>query len=143
MRKLQSDINKATKLYNLSKKQYERAMEKLVSLKEMEETVRLDEAGKLKVNLRNVFLYGAYLNGVQAAFCWLDNVYLSGRKNLLRDDAMRLKADIRLALKSKLWADRIIGGWNDIRYVPIKDKKGKVTGYEVKPYVKVPHIVEL
>lgn len=56
---------------------------------------------------------------------------------------MRLKADIRLALKLKLWADRIIGGWNDIRYVPIKDKKGKVTGYEVKPYVKVPHIVEL
>ena len=143
MRKLQSDINEATKFYNRSKETYERAMGRLVSLKEMEEAVRLDEAGKLKVNLRNTVQYGTYLNGVQAAFCWLDSVYLSGGKALSRDDVMRLKANIRLALKSKLWADRIIGGWNDIRYEPIKDKKGNVTGYEAKPYVKIPHIVEL
>ena len=66
------------------------------------------------------------------------------KKSISRDDMMILKATIELALSSKIAAERlVVGEWGNIRYHPIKDKKGNVTGYEAKFYVITQNIVEI
>lgn len=144
MRKLQSDIRKATKFYNRAKEQYENAMESLVSLKVLEEVQRLDDADQLRLNLREVTQSGAYISGIQKALLFIRDRCICGKKSISKDDMMILKATIELALSSKIAAERlVVGEWGNIKYIPIKDKKGNTTGYEAKFYVKTTHIVEL
>lgn len=144
MKKLQSDIRKATKQYNRCKEAYDKAMENLVSLKVLEEVQRLDDAAKLKLNLREVIQYGAYISGIQKALLFIRDRCICGKKSISRDDTMILKATIELALSSKIATERLVAGeWGNIRYHPIKDKKGNVTGYEAKFYVITQNIVEI
>lgn len=66
MRKLESDIKRATKNYENAKAKYEEARDAYEYLVELKEVERMDEQG-VKPNLINVMYYGAYLNGIQRA----------------------------------------------------------------------------
>ena len=144
MRKLKSDIRKAVTSYFKYKRLYDEAMENLVSLKVLEEVQRLDDPDRLELNLRNVTQSGAYLSGIQKALLFIRDRCICGRKSMSKDDMMVLKATIELALSSKIAAERVVvGEWGNIRYRPVKDRKGNVTGYDAKFYVITKNIVEL
>lgn len=144
MRKLKSDIRKAVKSYFKYKRLYEEAMENLASLKVLEEVQRLDDADKLKLNLREVVQYGAYISGIQKALLFIRDRCILDSKSISKDRLMHLKANIELALSSKIAAERlVVGEWGNIKYRPVKDKKGNVTGYKANFYVITKNIVEL
>lgn len=144
MRKLQSDIRRAAGRYEKCKAAYERAMEDLASLKALEEVQRLDDADRLELNLRDVTQSGAYLSGIQKALLFVRDRFVCDKKTISKDDVMIMKATIELALSSKIAAERVVvGEWGNIRYRPVKDRKGNVTGYDAKFYVITKNIVEL
>ena len=144
MKKLKSDIRNATKKYNLCKEAYEKAMENLVSLKVLEEVQRLDDTDKLKLNLREVTQSGAYISGIQKALLFIRDNCIGNKKSISKDDMMILKATIELALSSKIAAERlVVGEWGNVKYCPVKDNKGNITGYKAKFYVITQNIVEL
>ena len=144
MKKMQSDIRKAIKQYDRCKEAYEKAMKNLVSLKVLEEVQRLDDADQLRLNLREVTQSGAYISGIQKALLFIRDRCICGKKSISKDDMMVLKATIELGLSSKIAAERlVVGEWGNIKYCPVKDKKGNVTGYEAKFYVITQNIVEL
>ena len=144
MRKLKSDIRKAVKSYFKYKRLYEEAMENLASLKVLEEVQRLDDADSLKLDLRKVAQYGAYISGIQKALLFIRDRCICDSKSISKDSLMHLKANIELALSSKIAAERlVVGEWGNVIYHPVKDKKGNVTGYKANFYVTTKNIVEL
>lgn len=144
MRKLQSDIRRAAGRYEKCRAAYERAMEDLASLKALEEVQRLDDADRLELNLRDVTQSGAYLSGIQKALLFVRDRCVCDKKTISKDDVMIMKATIELALSSKIAAERlVVGEWQNIKYYPVKDRKGNTTGYKAKFYVITENIVEL
>lgn len=143
MRKLESDIRKAVKMYNQYKSLFERAQERLVGLKVLEAAQELDDANKLKIDLRVVTQYGAYLSGARMAFLRIGEWYFSEGRSMTRDDVLHAKATIDLAVKSKLNTDRVLDGDCGVRYSPVKDGKGRIVGYEARFYRKLTLIQEL
>ena len=77
MRKLESDIKRATKRYERAKAEYEKARDALQSLVELKEVERMDEQG-VKPNLVNVMQYGSYLHGIQMACNKIRNDWFKG-----------------------------------------------------------------
>lgn len=92
MRKLESDIKRATKKYERAKAEYEKAREELQYLVDMKLVEKVDERG-VEPDLANVMQYGAYLHGIQMACNKIRNDWFT------TDNAGKLaKKDDRLVL---------------------------------------------
>ena len=139
MKKLESDINRATKKYDRAKAEYEKARDALQNFVELKEVERLDEKG-VKPNLVNVMQYGAYLHGVQMACNKIYNDWFKGdnANNLSKKEARAsLDAVLEIVLKSKLDAERWIGESTNMMLEPVeRDKKGNPTKYKASWYVE-------
>ena len=138
MRKLESDIRRATKKYEYYKQQYEAAREALQKLTGLEEAVRLDSEG-MKLNLRDVIQYGAFFGGVRRACCKILNDWFRNENagNLSKkDDRLIFKAYLELAESSLLNAERWMGEEMEMMFEPVeRDKKGTPTKYKASFYV--------
>ena len=139
MRKLESDIKRATKRYERAKAEYEKARDALQSLVELKEVERMDEQG-VKPNLVNVMQYGAYLHGIQMACNKIRNDYFKGdNANSIgkKDNRLIFEAILEKVLESKLDAERWIDEGTNMMFEPVeRDKKGNVTKYKAKFYVE-------
>lgn len=139
MRKLESDIQRATKKYERAKAEYEKARDALHSLVELKEVERMDEQG-VKPNLQNVMQYGAYLHGIQMACNKIRNDWFKGdsAKNLAKKEQRAvLESVLEKVLESKLDAERWISESTNMMFEPVeRDKKGNVTKYKAKFYVE-------
>lgn len=139
MRKLESDIKRATKKYERVKAEYEKARDALHSLVELKEVELLDEQG-VKPNLVNVMQYGAYLHGVQMACNKIRNDWFIGDNNnklSKKEERAVLEAVLEKVLESKLDAERWIGDSTNMMFELVeRDKKGNVTKYKAKFYVE-------
>lgn len=132
MRKLESDIKRATK-------KYEEARDALQSLVDLKEVKRMDEQG-VKPNLVNVMQYGAYLHGIQMACNKIRNDWFTtdnAGKLAKKDDRLIFEAVLEKVLESKLDAERWIGESTNMMFEPVeRDKKGNVTKYKASFYVE-------
>lgn len=139
MRKLESDIQRATKKYERAKTEYEKSRDDLQSLVELKEVERMDEQG-VKPNFQNVMQYGSYLHGIQMACNKIRNDWFKGDSaNSLAKKERRavLEAVLEIVLKSKLDAERWISESTNMMFEPVeRDKKGNVTKYKAKFYVE-------
>lgn len=139
MRKLESDIKRATKKYERAKAEYEKARDALQSLVDLKEVERMDEQG-VKPNLVNVMQYGAYLHGIQMAYNKIRNDWFKGDSaNDLskKNNRLVLEAVLEKVLESKLDAERWIGEGTNMMFEPVElDKKGNVTKYKASFYVE-------
>lgn len=139
MRKLESDINRATKKYERAKAEYEKAREALQSLIELKEVERMDEQG-VKPNLQNVMQYGAYLHGIQMACNKIRNDWFTtdnAGELEKKDDRLVFEAVLEKVLESKLDAERWIGESTNMMFDPVeRDKKGNVTKYKASFYIE-------
>lgn len=139
MKKLESDIQRATKKYERAKAEYEKARDALQSIIELKEVERMDEQG-VKPNLVNVMQYGAYLHGIQMACNKIRNDWFKGdsANNLAKKEQRAvLESVLEIVSKSKLDAERWIGESTNMMFEPVeRDKKGNVTKYKAKFYVE-------
>lgn len=139
MRKLESDIRRATRRYKAACLWYEKTREALQDLTDLQEAARLDGQG-IKPNLERVRQYGAYLSGVQRAVGKILHDKLLGdnaRKLSGKDGRLCLVAELELVMRDKVSADRWIGGYPNMRIKAVAfDKKGKPTKYEATWYVR-------
>lgn len=139
MRKLESDIRRATKKYERAKAEYEKAREELQYLVDMKLVEKVDERG-VEPDLANVMQYGAYLHGVQMACNKIRNDYFKGdNANSIgkKDNRLIFEAILEKVLESKLDAERWIGEGTNMMFEPVeRDKKGNVTKYKAKFYVE-------
>ena len=139
MRKLESDIKRATKKYEYYKCEYEKARNDLQNLIELKEVEQMDKQG-VRPNLINVMQYGAYLHGVQMGakkilndWFKMKNAGTLGKK----EGRLELEAVLELVLKSKLNAERWISESTNMMLEPVeRDKKGNVTKYKASFYVE-------
>lgn len=126
MRKLESDIRRATKRYARCKCDYEKARNDLQNLIELKEVEQMDKQG-VRPNLINVMQYGAYLHGVQmGAKKILDDWFKMGNAGKLgkKEERLALEAFLELILKSKLDAARWIEESMGMMFEPVeRDKK--------------------
>lgn len=139
MRKLESDIKRATKKYEKAKAEYEKSRDALKSLVELKKVERMDEQG-IKPNLVNVMQYGAYLHGIQMACAKIRHDWFMGdNENKLAKKEQRaiLEAVLEKVLQSKLDAERWIGEGTNMMFEPVEfDKKGNVTKYKASFYIE-------
>lgn len=139
MRKLESDIKRATKKYERAKEEYEKSCDALRSLVDLKEVKRMDEQG-VKPNLVNVMQYGAYLHGIQMACNKIRNDWFTtdnAGKLAKKDDRLVFEAILEKVLESKLDAERWIGGGTSMMFEPVeRDKKGNVTKYKASFYIE-------
>lgn len=139
MRKLESDIKRATKKYERAKSEYEKAREELQYLVDMKLVEKADERG-VEPDLANVMQYGAYLHGIQMACNKIRNDWFKGDiANSLAKKEQRavLEAVLEKVLESKLDAERWIGEGTSMMFEPVeRDKKGNVTKYKARFYVE-------
>lgn len=139
MKKLESDIKRATKKYERAKAEYEKAREELQYLVDMKLVDKVDERG-VEPDLANVMQYGAYIHGIQMACNKIHNDWFKGDiANSLAKKEQRavLEAVLEKVLESKLNAERWIGESTNMMFEPVeRDKKGNVTKYKAKFYVE-------
>lgn len=139
MKKLESDIKRATKKYDRAKAEYEKARDALQNFVELKEIERLDEKG-VKPNLVNVMQYGAYLHGIQMACNKIRSDWFKGdsTNNLAKKERRAvLEAVLEIVLRSKLDAERWISESSNMMFEPVeRDKKGNPTKYKSKFYVE-------
>ena len=139
MKKLESDIQRAAKKYERAKAEYEKARDALQSLVELKEVERLDEQG-IKPNLVNVMQYSAYLSGVQRAVEKILNDHFkmyNADQLSSKDSRLLFVAEVEIALKDKISADRWIGNYPNMSVKAVEfDKKGKATKYKANWYVE-------
>ena len=139
MKKLESDIKRATKKYERAKAEYEKARDALQSLVELKEVERMDEQG-VKPNLVNVMQYGAYLHGIQMACNKIRNDWFTmdnTGKLSKKDDRLVFEAVLEKVIESKLDAERWIGESTNMMFEPVeRDKKGNVTKYKASFYIE-------
>lgn len=139
MRKLESDIKRATKKYEKAKSEYEKARNALQSLVDMKLVEKVDERG-VEPNLVNVMQYGAYLHGIQMACAKIRHDWFMGdniNKLAKRDQRAILEAVLEKVLESKLDAERWIGEELEMMFEPVeRDKKGNVTKCKANFYVE-------
>lgn len=139
MRKLESDIKRATKNYERAKAEYEKAREELQYLVDMKLVEKVDERG-VEPDLANVMQYGAYLHGIQMACNKIRNDYFKGdNANSIEKKNNRLifEAILEKVLESKLDAERWIGESANMMFEPVeRDKKGNVTKYKASFYIE-------
>lgn len=139
MRKLESDIKRATKKYERAKAEYEKSREALQSLVDLKEVERMDEKG-VKPNLQNVMQYGTYLHGIQMACNKIRNDWFTmdnAGKLAKKDDRLVFEAVLEKVLESKLDAERWIGESTNMMFEPVeRDKKGNVTKYKARFYIE-------
>lgn len=139
MRKLESDIKRATKNYERAKAEYEKAREELQYLVDIKLVKKVDERG-VEPDLANVMQYGAYLHGIQMACNKIRNDWFKGDSaNDLskKNNRLVLEAVLEKVLESKLDAERWIGESTNMMFEPVeRDKKGNVTKYKAKFYVE-------
>lgn len=139
MKKLGSDIRRATEKYEHCKRKYEEARAYLQNLMELGEADKMGEED-VKPNLRNVIYHGAYLGGVQAACKKILNDWFkmdNAGKLSKKDDRLVFEAVLEIVLESKLDAGRWIGEGLGMMFEPVgHDKKGNVTKYKASWYVE-------
>lgn len=139
MKKLESDIQRATKKYERAKTEYEKARNELQYLIDMKLVEKVDKRG-VEPDLANVMQYGAYLHGIQMACNKIRNDWFKGdsANNLAKKERRALlDAVLEIVLKSKLDAERWISDSTNMMFEPVeRDKKGNVTKYKAKFYVE-------
>lgn len=138
MKKLESDIKRATNRFKKAKNLYEQMRGELQRLIELKEVERMDEKG-VKPNLVNVMQYGAYLHGVQMTCNKILNDWFrmnNSNKLAKKDDRLVFEAVLEIVLRSKLDAERWISEGTSMMFEPVqRDKKGNVTKYKASFYV--------
>lgn len=139
MRKLESDIKRATKKYEKAKAEYEKARDALQYLVDMKLVEKVDERG-VEPNLVNVMQYGAYLHGAQMACAKIRHDWFkmdNASKLAKKDDRLVFEAVLEKVLESKLDAERWIGEGTNMMFEPVeRDKKGNVTKYKASFYIE-------
>lgn len=139
MRKLESDIKRATKKYEKAKAEYEKARDALQNLVDLKVVELMDEQG-IRPNLKNVMQYGAYLHGIQLACAKIRHDWFMGdntNKLAKKDERLILEAVLGKVLESKLDAERWIGEGTSMIFEPVeRDKKGNATKYKASFYVE-------
>ena len=139
MKKLESDIQRATKKYERAKTEYEKARNELQYLIDMKLVEKVDKRG-VEPDLANVMQYGAYLHGIQMACNKIRNDWFKGdsANNLAKKERRAvLESVLEIVLKSKLDAERWISDSTNMMFEPVeRDKKGNVTKYKAKFYVE-------
>ena len=139
MRKLESDIKRATKKYERAKAEYEKAREELQYLVDMNLVGKVDERG-VEPELANVMQAGADLHGIQRACNKIRNDWFTmdnAGKLAKKDDRLVFEAVLEKVLESKLDAERWIGEGTNMMFEPVeRDKKGNVTKYKASFYIE-------
>ena len=139
MKKLESDIQRATKKYERAKTEYEKARNELQYLIDMKLVEKVDKRG-VEPDLANVMQYGAYLHGIQMACNKIRNDWFKGdsANNLAKKERRAvLESVLEIVLKSKLDAERWIGESTNMVFEPVeRDKKGNVTKYKASFYIE-------
>lgn len=78
---------------------------------------------RLPLNLNNIIHHSAYYQGVRNAFCLIDKM-MEGKF-----DAKQMKAILKCGMASLENSERIMRD-DPMMFLPVKDKKGKIIGYE-------------
>lgn len=124
MKKLEKDIENA-------RKSLREVENRLQSLLELKETVQTEE---IQPDLRNVTVYGAYLQGVRLALAKVLKDQVEGEQRIKTKDGRALfEAELKLATRSKLDAYRWLTEDAGIMFKLVDEKKKR---YEANFYEK-------
>ena len=111
-----------------ARKNFEKAKKRLESLLELKAAAESDIA----LNARNVAFYHAYYTGVRDALNAILEDKFRRRESKL--DLLSMRAELECAVESILNAERWLSREYEMMFEPVKDKRGKITGYKASFY---------
>lgn len=112
----------------LAKSRFDKAKKRLEFLLETKAAVETE----IVVSARNVFRYHFYYAGIRDALNTILNNKFRNREGKL--DLLVLRAELECAAKSILNAQRWANKEYEMIFEPVRNKRGKITGYKASFY---------